>query len=427
MAIGDIIVGLDIGASKVCSLVGQVNKFNEIEVIGYGMSNNTSVKKGRVLYPQDAAKAVREAISSAEEISGLAINSAYVNCKGCNVRNQRITLTSTPNRPNDGLSVQDIDNVFDKIQMSTMLEKGEQIIDILPLQYVVNDKVYTQDPLGAFCKEFEVTADVVIAREDYLDGILKTFNLANLKLDGIICETLATSSIVVIPEEKKMGVLLIDIGAGHTDISVYKDSQLQYYDTIPVGGDHITNDLALTFNISQDESNKIKRQYNLAIQAMIKNNHEVRLTTVSDPNYPNIVRCSDIVGVIEARVKEIFHIIRKIIIENKLEGKIECTVLTGQGLSNIVGVEELAMLILKQNQVRICSPKLVNVIKSQHTTVFGMVRYISALGVSRHVNSDVEIVTEPELKDKIADMLDVAKVKLKGLFNKDKKNNKEEF
>ena len=103
-------------------------------------------------------------------------------------------------------------------------------------------------------------------------------------------------------------------------------------------------------------------------------------------------------------------------------------VLTGQGLSNIVGVEELAMLILKQNQVRICSPKLVNVIKPQHTTVFGMVRYISALGASRHVNSEVEIVTEPELKDKVFDFMDIAKNKINKLLSRSKnKDNKEEF
>ncbi|MBR1884466.1 MAG: cell division protein FtsA [Clostridia bacterium] len=428
MAIGDIIVGLDIGASKVCSLVGQVNKFNEVEVIGYGMASNTSVKKGKIIYPGEAAKAVRQAVLSAEDISGLAINSAYVNCKGCNVRTERITLTANPISVNDGLTVQDMDNLFDKFQMSVMLEKGEQIIDILPIEYIVNGKKYNQDPLGAFCREFEATADVMIAKGDYLDAILETFNIANLKLDGIICETIATSNIIVIPEEKKAGVLLVDVGAGHTDISVYKDMQLQFYDTIPVGGDHITNDISLTLKISQDEANKIKRQYNLALQAMIKNNHEVRLTTVSDPDFPNVVRCSDIVEIIEARVKEIFHIIRKIIVENKLESKIECMVLTGQGLSNIVGVEELAMLILKQNQVRICLPKLVNTIKPQHTTVFGMVRYIASLGGSKHVNSEVEIVTDPQMKDRLLDVMDIAKSKLRHIFGKNnRRKNKEEF
>ena len=202
-------------------------------------------------------------------------------------------------------------------------------------------------------------------------------------------------------EEKEMGVLLVDIGGGHTDISVYKNSKIEFYTTIPVGGDHITSDIALTFDISTEEAEKLKRQYNLAIMAMITNNHEVKLQTKMSEQNNNIVNCSDIVQVIEARIKEIYQIIKKMIADNNLSSKIECMVLTGQGISQIVGAEELAMLTLKINQVRICSPKLINIIKPQHTTVFGMVRYISSLGLSKHVNSDVEIVTEETFKQKL--------------------------
>lgn len=425
MAIGDIIVGLDIGASKTCSLVGQVNKFSEIEVIGYGMSNNQSIKKGKIIDSQEAAKSIKEAINAAEEISGLSINSAYVNAKGMNVRIQRMIVESETEKPDDGLSVSDINNLYYKMQASTKLEKDEQIIDILPCEYKVNDKIYKQEPLGAFCKKFEIKADVVIAKGDYIDGIIKSLKLADLKLDGIILETLATSNIVLMPEEKELGVLLLDIGAGHTDISIYKDSELQYYDTLPIGGNHITNDIAITFDISTEEADKLKRQYNLAIQAMIKNNHDIKLNTVSTSEGQNIVKCSDIVQVIEARVKEIYQIVKKIIADNKLNSKIECMVLTGQGVSNIIGAEELAMLILKLNQVRICSPKLVNVIKPQHTTAFGMVRYISNLGLSKHVNSEVEIITEPLFKDKVLDIIKLTKEKFNNLFIRVKKTNDE--
>jgi cell division protein FtsA len=421
VAIGDIIVGLDIGASKTCSLVGQVNKFSEIEVIGYGMSNNLSIKKGKIIDSQEAARSIKEAINSAEEISGLSINSAYVNAKGMNVRIQRISVQSETEKPDDGLSVSDINNLFYKMQASIKLEKGEQIIDILPCEYRVNDKIYKQEPLGSFCKKFEVKADVVIAKGEYLDGMIKSLKLANIKLDGVILETLATSNIVLMPEEKELGVLLLDIGAGHTDISVYKDSELQFYDTLPIGGNHITNDIALTFDISSEESDKLKKQYNLAIQAMIKNNHEVKLNSVSSSDGQSVVKCSDIVQVIEARVKEIYQIVKKIIADNKLNSKIECMVLTGQGISNIIGAEELAMLILKLNQVRICSPKLVNVIKPQHTTVFGMVRYISSLGLSKHVNSEVEIITEPLFKDKVLDIIKGTKEKVTNIFKRTKK------
>ena len=401
MAIGDIIVGLDIGVSKVSCVIGQVNKFSEIEVIGYGLSKNSGVKKGLIIDPQEVAKSVKEAVSSAEEISDLSVNSAYVNIKGMNVRIEKVVMESDVERPDDGMTINDIYNLFDKIQLSTKLEKDEQIIDILPYEYIINGRAYKEEPIGAFCKSFQMEVEVVIAKGNYISSLQQTLKYAGLKLDGLILETLATSNIVLMPEEKEIGVLLIDIGGGHTDISVYKNSKIEFYTTIPVGGDHITNDIALTFDISNEEAEKLKRQYNLAIMAMITNNHDVKLTSKATSNDTNMVKCSDIVQVIEARVKEIFQIMKKMIADNNLASKIECIVITGQGISQIVGVEELAMLTLKVDQVRVCSPKLINIIKPQHMTVFGMVRYIASLGNSKHVNSDVEIITDPTFKDKI--------------------------
>ena len=403
MAIGDIIVGLDIGVSKVSCVIGQVNKFSEIEVIGYGLSKNSGVKKGQIIDPQEVAKSVKEAVGSAEEISDLSVNSAYVNIKGMNVRIEKVLMESDVEHPDDGMTINDIYNLFEKIQLSTKLEKDEQIIDILPYEYIINGRAYKEEPIGAFCKSFQMEVEVVIAKGSYISGLQQTLKYAGLKLDGLILETLATSNIVLMPEEKEIGVLLIDIGGGHTDISVYKNSKIEFYTTIPVGGDHITNDIALTFDISNEEAEKLKRQYNLAIMAMITNNHDVKLSSKPTSMETNIVKCSDIVQVIEARVKEIFQLMKKMIADNNLTSKIECIVITGQGISQIVGVEELAMLTLKVDQVRICSPKLINIIKPQHMTVFGMVRYIASLGYSKHVNSDVEIITEPTFKEKIVD------------------------
>ena len=318
-----------------------------------------------------------------------------------NVRIEKIVMESDVEKPDDGMTINDIYNLFTKIQVSTKLEKDEQIIDILPYEYRVNGRVYKEEPIGAFCKSFAMEVEVVIAKGSYIAGLQKALKYAGIKLDGLILETLATSNIVLMPEEKEMGVLLVDIGGGHTDISVYKNSKIEFYTTIPVGGDHITSDIALTFDISTDEAEKLKRQYNLAIMAMITNNHDVKLSTKMSNQEDNIIRCSDIVQVIEARIKELYQIMKKMIADNNLNGKIECMVLTGQGISQIVGAEELAMLTLKIDQVRVCSPKLINIIKPQHTTVFGMVRYIASLGVSKHVNSDVAIITEPTFKDKI--------------------------
>ena len=425
MAIGDIIVGLDLGATKISCVIGQVNKFSEIEVIGYGLSDSSGIKKGRILDPQSVANAVRNAVDAAEEVSDLIVNSTYVNIKGMNTRIEKVTIEIEVEKPNDGMSINDIYNSYSRAQMAVNMTNNEQIIDLLPIEYTVNGRKYKEEPIGAFCKSFSLEAQVVIANGEYIAGVQRVLKLAGLRLDGLILETLATSNIVLMPEEKDMGVLLVDIGGGHTDISVYKNNIIEFYTTLPVGGDHITNDIAMTLDITSDEAEKLKRQYNLAIMAMIANNHDVKLNTkMTGEN--EVIRCSEIVQIIEARVKEIYQLIKKMISDNKLNGKIDCMVLTGQGISNIVGAQELAMLILKINQVRVCNPKLINVIKPQHATVFGMVRYIASLGVSKHVNSDVEIVTDLTFKEKIIEGIRNIKDKFKGAYNKTREiDNKE--
>ena len=425
MAIGDIIVGLDLGATKISCVIGQVNKFSEIEVIGYGLSDSSGIKKGRILDPQSVANAVRNAVDAAEEVSDLIVNSTYVNIKGMNTRIEKVTIETEVEKPNDGMSINDIYNSYSRAQMAVNMSNNEQIIDLLPIEYTVNGRKYKEEPIGAFCKSFSLEAQVVIANGEYIAGVQRVLKLAGLRLDGLILETLATSNIVLMPEEKDMGVLLVDIGGGHTDISVYKNNIIEFYTTLPVGGDHITNDIAMTLDITSDEAEKLKRQYNLAIMAMIANNHDVKLNTkMTGEN--EVIRCSEIVQIIEARVKEIYQLIKKMISDKKLNGKIDCMVLTGQGISNIVGAQELAMLILKINQVRVCNPKLINVIKPQHATVFGMVRYIASLGVSKHVNSDVEIVTDLTFKEKIIEGIRNIKDKFKGAYNKTREiDNKE--
>jgi len=421
MAIGDIIVSLDIGASKTAAVVGQVNKFSEIEVIGYGLSDSSGITKGRIIDKNKVADSIVKAITEAEETSGLYINSSYVNVKGMNVRVEKVKCRGRVEKPDDGLSIKDIYSLFEQVHRGIRIDDNEQVIDLIPYRYTVNDRDYKEEPIGAFAKEFGVDLDVVIANGEYLKDMMEVLNMAELKIDGIIIETLAASNIVLMPEEKEMGVLMLDMGASHTDISVYKDSRLEFYETLPIGGNHITNDIAMTLGISQEEAERLKRQYNLAIEAMISNNHEIKLNTLKSGNpEDSSIRCSDIVKIIEARISEVYKIIRKVLSDNNMTTKYECLVLTGQGISNIVGAEELAVLMLKVGQVRICSPKLINVIKPQHTVAFGMVKHISGIGLSKHVNSDVEIITEPGFKQKISDFFKGTKDRFKELLKNDK-------
>lgn len=425
MAIGDIIVAIDIGASKTAAVVGQVNKFSEIEVTGYGLANSEGIKKGRIINKEGVSKSIINAITEAEETSGLYINSSYVNIKGMNTRIEKIKYKGKVEKPDDGMSYNDIYNVFEQIQLSIPKGPNEQVIDIIPFFYTVNEREYKEEPIGAFCKEFIIDADVVVANGEYLKDLVEVMKMSELKIDGIILETLATSNVVLMPEEKEMGVLMLDVGAAHTDISVYKKSRLEYYSSLPVGGDHVTNDIALSLNISTEEAEKLKRQYNLALQAMISNDHDIKLNTSKDGSDNNKIKCSDVVSIIEARVKEIYQIVRKMLIDNNMTGKPECVVITGQGLSNVVGAEELAVLTLKIDQIRICSPKLINVIKPQHITAFGMVKHISTIGFGKHVDSDVEIIKEDGIKQKLKGFFEETKEKIKKIGKRKTKEDEE--
>lgn len=425
MAIGDIIVSLDIGASKTAVVVGQINKFNEIEILGSGMTQSSGIKRGKIVDMQAVAESIIKTVTDAENASNLYINSAYVSIKGLNTRIERVRFTENVERPDDGLSYKDIYSAMEKISAGVGINKKEQIIDIIPTKYIINEREYKEEPIGAFVKFFSIDVDVVIADKESLQEILNVMQMAELKIDGIVLETFATSNIVLVPEEKDMGVLLLDVGAAHTEISVYKNSKLEYNNTLPVGGDHLTSDISISLNISMEEAEKLKRQYNLAMQALITNDHEVRLSSKKTPSdEEKIIKCGDIVKIIEARIKEIYQITRKIMAENNLIGKTECVVITGQGISNISGIEELAVLTLKINQVRICTPKLASVIKPQQLVAFGMQKYISKMGFGKHVNSDVEIIVDPGIKDKIGNFLKVAKEKIT-IFNKRNKNEEE--
>lgn len=186
------------------------------------------------------------------------MNSTYVNIKGMNTRIERVTIETEVEKPNDGMSINDIYNSYSRAQMAVNMTNNEQIIDLLPIEYTVNGRKYKEEPIGAFCKSFSLEAQVVIANGEYIAGVQRVLKLAGLRLDGLILETLATSNIVLMPEEKDMGVLLVDIGGGHTDISVYKNNIIEFYTTLPVGGDHITNDIAMTLDITSDEAEKLK-------------------------------------------------------------------------------------------------------------------------------------------------------------------------
>ncbi len=387
MAIGDIIVGIDIGTSKVCCCLGQINKFNQVEILNSSSVACEGLKKGKIVSQDAVARAIRFAVSDIEATQDFIIKSAYVNILGMYVSVFKTKHSIKLEDKYAGVTQKDIDTIIKSVG-KIQIPEGQQIIDIVPSKFITDSRV-TDDPIGIFTDYLEAELDVVIADKSVVKNIGMSMQKAGLQIDGIVTNGFAVKDIVLSEEEKSQGVLLLDIGDGSVDISVFKNNGILYTDTIPVGGDTITNDISIGLEISYQEADKLKKQYGLARVSYIDNDYSITLSTYNGDAKTKTVKCSELVEIIEARVEEIFMMIRERLIENGLQNSINSCVISGQGINSINKSEKTAEDILKI-PVRFGNSKTANLIKPECLGAYGIVKYVSNIKHSKNIGSKVQ-------------------------------------
>lgn len=387
MAIGDIIVGIDIGTSKVCCCLGQINKFNQVEILNSSSVACEGLKKGKIVSQDAVARAIRFAVSDIEATQDFIIKSAYVNILGMYVSVFKTKHSIKLEDKYAGVSQKDIDTLIKSVG-KIQIPEGQQIIDIVPSKFITDSRI-TDDPIGIFTEYLEAELDVVIADKSVVKNIGMAMQKAGLQIDGIVTNGFAVKDIVLSEEEKAQGVLLLDIGDGSVDISVFKNNGILYTDTIPVGGDTITNDISIGLEISYQEADKLKKQYGLARVAYIDNDYSITLSTYNGDAKTKTIKCSELVEIIEARVEEIFMMIRERLTDNGLQNLVNSCVISGQGINSINKSEKTAEDILKV-PVRFGNSKTANLIKSECLGAYGIVKYVSNIKHSKNIGSRVQ-------------------------------------
>jgi cell division protein FtsA len=387
LAIGDIIVGIDIGTSKVCCCLGQINKFNQVEILNSSSVACEGLKKGKIVSQDAVARAIRFAVSDIEATQDFIIKSAYVNILGMYVSVFKTKHSIKLEDKYAGVSQKDIDTLIKSVG-KIQIPEGQQIIDIVPSKFITDSRV-TDDPIGIFTEYLEAELDVVIADKSVVKNIGMAMQKAGLQIDGIVTNGFAVKDIVLSEEEKAQGVLLLDIGDGSVDISVFKNNGILYTDTIPVGGDTITNDISIGLEISYQEADKLKKQYGLARVAYIDNDYSITLSTYNGDAKTKTIKCSELVEIIEARVEEIFMMIRERLTDNGLQNLVNSCVISGQGINSINKSEKTAEDILKV-PVRFGNSKTANLIKSECLGAYGIVKYVSNIKHSKNIGSRVQ-------------------------------------
>ena len=403
LAIGDIIVGIDIGTSKVCTVVGEVNNFGQIEIICNTSYKCSGLKKGKIINEDDITLSIAKTIKDAEEETNLKINSAYITIPGKYITIVQNSITKEIKDKYAGISVRDVQSALIQVK-DIEIPDGKTLIDIVPDKITLENGTVVSDPVGNLSSAFTISAQVILADREYVRQLNSVFKKAGLEIDGIVPTTLAERNLILDKNELHDSVMLLDIGAGNTDIGVFEGSTFLYTNSIPLGGDNITNDIALVLNISEEEAEKLKKQYGLALKSFIDNDNDIILNTSRDANKNRIIKSSELIEVIEARIEEIFTIINKDITNHGVKQKINNVVLTGQGIVNI-NKSDVAGKINLNIPVKIATGRAVSTVKPSYRTSYALVRYIAARPFAKTVSSNIDTQSDDNVLKNIMEKI----------------------
>ncbi|HBC84499.1 MAG TPA: cell division protein FtsA [Clostridiales bacterium] len=403
LAIGDIIVGIDIGTSKVSLVVGEVNNFNQIEIICSTSHKCSAIKKGKIVDEDAVVIAIENAIKDSEMESGLKINSSYVTIPGKYVTIVQNSISKESRDRYAGISVKDISSALMQAK-DIDIPEGKSIIDIVADEFILEDGKIVSDPVGNLSSNFTMKAQVILADKDYIRQLCNIFRKAGLEIDGLVPETLAERNLILDINELNDNIMILDIGAGNTDIGVFEGSSFIYTNTVPLGGDNITNDIALVLDISVEEADKLKRQYGLAMKSFIDNDNEIILNTCKGESKNKVIKSSELIEIIEARIEEIFSIVNKDITAQGIKSRINNVVLTGQGISNI-NKSDVAGKVILNIPVKISTGRLISTIRPSYRTAYALVRYIAARPFAKNVSSNIDSGSEQSILKKILEKI----------------------
>lgn len=392
MAIGDIIVGIDIGTSRIAAVVGEVNNFNQIEIICSSTYKCSGIKKTKIINEEEVSNSLVKVLDKIEDESGLRVNSAYVTIPGKYTTIVQNSITKEARDKYSGISLRDVQTAIMQVK-DIDIPEGKVSIDIVPDKFILDTGKTTEDPVGSLSSSFTLKAQIILADKEYVRQISSIFKKAGIDVDGLVPTTLAQRNLILDNNELHDNVMILDMGAGNTDIGVFEGSSYVYTNTIPLGGSSITNDIALVLNISEEEADKLKKQYGLALKSFIDNDNDILLNTFKGDNRNKTIKSSELIEIIEARIEEIFSLVNKDITNQGIKSRINNVILTGQGITNINKCDVAGKINLNI-PVKIATGRLISTVKPTFRVAYALVRYIASRPFTKTVSSSIDTKSE---------------------------------
>lgn len=371
---GNIIVGLDVGTTKICAIVGEESP-EGIEIIGIGSFPSKGLRKGVVVNIESTVQSIRKAMEEAELMAGCEINRVYAGISGGHIRafNSHGVIAVK-----DGeISKNDVDRAIEAAQ-AVAIPTDREVIHVIPQEYIIDDQGGIQEPRGMNGIRLEVKVHIVTAAVTSAQNIVKCANKAGLDVADIALQQIASSEAVLSHDEKELGVALIDIGGGTTDIALFHGGSIKYTTVISLGGSQVTGDIAVGLRTPTTEAEKIKKKYGCSLTAMTSNDDMIEVPGVGGHKTRKVSR-QILSEIIEPRMEEIFDLINREVVKSGYDGLISSGIVLTGGTASMEGVVELAEQVFNL-PVRRAVPSgitgLVDVVKSpMYSTGVGLVIY----------------------------------------------------
>jgi len=348
-----IIVSIDVGTTKICTLVAQCLGTDQLEIIGIGQAPSHGLRKGVVINVGKTVQSIKRSIKEAEIMAGIIIESAYVGISGGHIHS--ISSQGVVPIKRGIVRPSDISNAITAAR-AIPIPEGQQVLHVLPQYFIIDSAEKIHDPLDMQGVRLEVQAHIIMGSVASVQNLINCCEMAGVTVTDIILEQLASASAVLSNDELELGVIVIDIGGGTSDVALYQHGSIRHTMVLPVAGNHFTNDIAIGLHTPLEEAEQLKQTHGLATAQLIESNESIEIEMIQGSD-KRTIKCRDLVRIIEPRATELLSIIHEELLKHNLTDIMSTGVVLTGGGSLLKGMDLLAQRIFAV-PVRIGMPRI---------------------------------------------------------------------
>jgi cell division protein FtsA len=339
------IVGIDVGTTKVCTLIGEVDEADNICILGVGVAPSQGLSKGMVVNVDEAAKSIADSLEKAERVSGYTIEAAYLGLAGKHISSMNSRGVVAVGRGERSITDEDVARAIEAAQ-AIAVPNTREIVHVIPRSYTLDGQEGVRDPVGMMGFRLEVEAHIVTGAVPSIRNLVQCVENSGVVVNELVLQPLASAEAVLLPEEREMGVALVDVGGGTTDVAVFADGSICHTVVLPVGGNSLTNDISVGLCAPFAVAEQLKLKYGHALPELIEPAELIDVTAFGEAQVQSIPRVQ-LVQILEARAEEIFAMVQEEIKRSGREGLLPAGLVLTGGAVELPGFKELGREMLQ--------------------------------------------------------------------------------